>query len=205
MSKTSPTSLTVCKPTISGSTISTTLTTWDRWVPRVVPALTCFTVHNRKVCSCQGEVRITVFLFTSLYCLGSDVSVCTRLQRRLGQYHVPRFGRCGCGPAGTWIWAFMIFWGNNLLFFLISATLFLSLFPSQHNTSTSATSADNQQQPVDVAVFHLLPSHRELFCPQHVCWRGGGELPQVPSTPGGGGSQEAWGETSAAHGEKEEE
>lgn len=37
MSKTSLTSLTVCKPTTSGSTISTTLTTWDRLVS-CVPA-----------------------------------------------------------------------------------------------------------------------------------------------------------------------
>lgn len=161
MSKTSPTSLTVCKPTISGSTISTTLTTWDRWVPCAVPALTCFTVHNRKVCSCRGEVRITVFFV--------HIPVLSRLWC-LCLYSPPKTaGSISCTTVWTpWVWtsrylniSFYDFLRKQpFIIFLISVTLFLSPSPSQHNTSTSPTPADNEQQPVDVAVFHLLPSHR---------------------------------------------
>lgn len=58
---------------------------------------------------------------------------------------------------------------------------------------------------MDAAVFHLLPPHRQLFCPEHVCRSGGGKLPQVPAASGGGGGQEARGKEATAHGEKEEE
>ena len=58
---------------------------------------------------------------------------------------------------------------------------------------------------MDAAVFHLLPPHRQFFCPQHVRRSGGGELPQVPPTPGGGGGQEARGEAPASHGKEKEE
>lgn len=66
------------------------------------------------------------------------------------------------------------------------------------------TKAGDQQQSLDAALFHLLPPHRQLLRPQHVCRRGGGELSQVPPAPGGGGGQEARGETPAADGKKEE-
>ena len=72
------------------------------------------------------------------------------------------------------------------------------------NKPITSTPAGDQQQPLDAAVFHLLPPHRQLLRPQHVCRRGGGEFPQVPPAPGGGGGQKARGEASAAHGEEEE-
>ena len=67
------------------------------------------------------------------------------------------------------------------------------------------TTAGDEQQPLDAAVLHLLPAHRQLLRAQHVRGRGGGELPQVPAAPGGGGGPAARGETPAAHGEEEEE
>lgn len=73
------------------------------------------------------------------------------------------------------------------------------------NKTIALTLAGDQQQPMDAAVFHLLPPHCQLLRPQHVCWCGGGELPQVPPAPGGGGGQETRGETSTTHGKEKKE
>lgn len=59
------------------------------------------------------------------------------------------------------------------------------------NNRTASTPAGDQQQPLDAAVFHLLPPHCQLLRPQHVCRCGGGELPQVSPAPGSGGGQKA--------------
>lgn len=48
-------------------------------------------------------------------------------------------------------------------------------------------SACEEPQPLDATLLYLLLAHRQLFCPEHVCWCRGGELPQVPAGPGGGG------------------
>uniref|UniRef100_A0A3B3VFR4 Calcium voltage-gated channel subunit alpha1 Ia n=1 Tax=Poecilia latipinna TaxID=48699 RepID=A0A3B3VFR4_9TELE len=45
----------------------------------------------------------------------------------------------------------------------------------------------------------------QLLRPQHVCWRGGGKLPQVSPASGSGGGQETRGEATTADGKKEEE
>lgn len=66
-------------------------------------------------------------------------------------------------------------------------------------------SAGHEQQPMDAPLLYLLPAHRGLLCAEHVCRGGGGELPQVPEAPGGGGGQAARGEASPTHGEKETE
>lgn len=65
--------------------------------------------------------------------------------------------------------------------------------------------ADHQQQPLDAAVLHFFPAYRQLLCAQHVRWCGGGELPQVPSAPGGGGGKEEGREATPPHGEEETE
>lgn len=56
---------------------------------------------------------------------------------------------------------------------------------------------------MDAALLHLISPHRQLLRPQHVCGRGGGELPQVPTAPGSGGGQAPRGETPAPDGEEE--
>ncbi len=66
-------------------------------------------------------------------------------------------------------------------------------------------SAENELQPMDAAVLHLLPADRGLLRAQHVRGRGGGELPQVPAPPGGRGGQAQGGEETETHGEKETE
>lgn len=66
-------------------------------------------------------------------------------------------------------------------------------------------SAENELQPVDAAVLHLLPADRGILRAEHVCGRGGGELPQVPAPPGGRGGQAQGGEETETHGEKETE
>lgn len=81
----------------------------------------------------------------------------------------------------------------------VNSALFLTLLRAPRRPT-----AGDQQQSVDAAVLHLLPPHRQLLCPQHVRRRGGGELPQVPPAPRGGGGQEARGEAPAAHGKEEE-
>lgn len=48
-------------------------------------------------------------------------------------------------------------------------------------------SAYKEPQPLDAALLHLFPAHRQLLRPQHVCRCRGGELPQVPAGPGRGG------------------
>ena len=58
---------------------------------------------------------------------------------------------------------------------------------------------------MDAAVLHLLPADRQLLRAQHVRGRGGGELPQVPAEPGGGGGQAPGGEEAPPHGEEETE
>lgn len=58
---------------------------------------------------------------------------------------------------------------------------------------------------MDAAVLHLLPPHRQLLRAEHVRGRGGGELPQVPTAPGGGGGQEEGREEAEAHGEEKKE
>lgn len=60
-------------------------------------------------------------------------------------------------------------------------------------------------QPMDAAVLHLFPAHRGLLRAQHVRWCGGGELPQVPTPPGGRGGQAQGGEKIETQGEKETE
>ncbi len=66
MSKTSPTSLTAYKPTTSGSTISTTLTTWDRLVSHVWYLYVVIGMCNPSLifekCIFIHNIRITVFL-----------------------------------------------------------------------------------------------------------------------------------------------
>lgn len=51
---------------------------------------------------------------------------------------------------------------------------------------TLLCSACKEPQPLDAAVLHLLPTHRQLLRPQYVCRGRGGELPQVPAGPGRG-------------------
>lgn len=45
--------------------------------------------------------------------------------------------------------------------------------------------AGNELQPMDATLLHLLPADRGLLRAQHVCGSRGGELPQVPASPGG--------------------
>ena len=52
----------------------------------------------------------------------------------------------------------------------------------------SCAAARAQPQPLDAALLHLLPAHRQLLRAQHVRGRRGGELPQVPAAPGGRGA-----------------
>lgn len=54
--------------------------------------------------------------------------------------------------------------------------------------------ARHELQPVDAALFHLLPADRGFLRAQHVRRRGGRELSQVPAAPGGRRSQAARGE-----------
>lgn len=58
---------------------------------------------------------------------------------------------------------------------------------------------------MDAAVLHLLLADRGLFRAQHVRGSCGGELPQVPASPGGRGGQAQGGEETETHGEKETE
>ena len=76
------------------------------------------------------------------------------------------------------------------------------LLSSLHSLSLSA--ANKKQQPLDAAVFHLFPPHRQFLCAQHVCGRGGGKLSQVPPAAGGGGGAAERGETAETAGEEEE-
>lgn len=93
-------------------------------------------------------------------------------------------------------------WSSNLIQKMFKCS-FTS--PSENFLLPVSPQARHQQQPVDAALLHLLPPHRQLLRAQHVRRRGGGELPQVPTAPGGGGGQAARGEASAADGEEEEE
>lgn len=65
------------------------------------------------------------------------------------------------------------------------------------------SSARDQSQPLDAAVLHLFPPHRQFLCVEHVCGCGGGELSQVSSASGGGGGQTQRGETTQEDGEEE--
>lgn len=65
--------------------------------------------------------------------------------------------------------------------------------------------AGDQQQPVDAAVFHLVPPHSQFLRAEYVRRRGGGELSQVPAAPGGRGGQAEGGEEAQANGEEETE
>ena len=71
--------------------------------------------------------------------------------------------------------------------------------------SSPLLSARKEPQPLDAALLHLLPPHRQLLRPQHVRRRRGGELPQVPAGPGGGGGAPARGEAAEDDGEKTQE
>ena len=73
------------------------------------------------------------------------------------------------------------------------------------NKPITSTPAGDQQQPLDAAVFHLLPPHRQLLRPQHVCRRRRGELPQVPAGPGRGGGPPAGREEAQNDREKAQE
>lgn len=52
-------------------------------------------------------------------------------------------------------------------------------------------SARKEPQPLDAALLHLVPPHRQLLRPQHVRRRRRGELPQVPAGSGRGGGAPA--------------
>lgn len=71
--------------------------------------------------------------------------------------------------------------------------------------STFLFPACEKPQPMDAALLHLLPAHRQLLRPQHVRRRGGGELPQVPAGPGGGGGPPPGGEKAQNDREKAQE
>lgn len=58
---------------------------------------------------------------------------------------------------------------------------------------------------MDAAVLHLVPPDCQFLRAEHVCWSSGGELPQVPTVPGGGRGQEERGKETETHGEKETE
>lgn len=58
---------------------------------------------------------------------------------------------------------------------------------------------------MDAAVLHLVPTHRQFLRAEHVRWRGGGELSQVPAAPGSRGGQKEGGEEAQANGEEETE
>lgn len=90
----------------------------------------------------------------------------------------------------------------TLLLTIFRHSLASSLLPLFSRLSFSA--ANKKQQPVDAAVLHLVPSHRQLLCAQHVCGRGGGKLSQVSAAAGGGGGAAEGGETTETVGEKEE-
>lgn len=66
-------------------------------------------------------------------------------------------------------------------------------------------SACEEPQPLDAALLHLLPAHRQLLRPQHVRRRRRGELPQVPAGPGGGGGPLTGGEEAQNDREKAQE
>lgn len=53
--------------------------------------------------------------------------------------------------------------------------------------SSLLLTACKEPQPLDAALLHLLPTHRQLLRPQYVRRCRGGELPQVPAGPGRGG------------------
>lgn len=94
-----------------------------------------------------------------------------------------------------------------LLFFLSVSVLLLDcafskFYPFPVLPPTSA--ADKKQQPVDAAVFHFFPAHRQLLRAQHVRGCGGGELSQVSAAAGRGGGAAEGGETTETTGEKEE-
>lgn len=71
-------------------------------------------------------------------------------------------------------------------------------------SSRFLSAANKKQQPLDAAVLHLFPPHRQLLCAQHVCGRGGGKLSQVSAAAGGGGGADEGGEAAEADGEEEE-
>lgn len=76
-------------------------------------------------------------------------------------------------------------------------------FPLSANPHYPSFAAEEEPQPLDAAVFHLLPAHRQLLRAEHVCGRGGGKLPQVSAAAGGGGGTAAGGEAAEAAGEEE--
>lgn len=71
--------------------------------------------------------------------------------------------------------------------------------------SPSLFSACEEPQPLDAALLHLLPPHRQLLCPQYVRWCRCGELPQVPAGPGRGGGPPAGGKEAQNDREKAQE
>ncbi len=70
---------------------------------------------------------------------------------------------------------------------LLKSLIFFTRIFSTLLYSSPLISAYKEPQPLDAALLHLLPAHRQLLRPQYVRRRRGGELPQVPAGPGGGG------------------
>ena len=93
---------------------------------------------------------------------------------------------------------------RHYLFLLFFSFLSLCCLSSSPLSIFSLSAANTKQQPLDAAVFHLLPPHRQLLCAQHVCGRGGGKLSQVSPAAGGGGGAAERGETAETAGEEEE-